>query len=667
MDKKLHPIQLKILNYLSMQKGPVSAQFLANSLGVSSKTIRNYLNNLISVINPSDFIIESKTGQGYKLIIYNQHNFSEFIKKNMLCNPLNTLTSVQNERIHFIIRHLLSSETYTKIEELEDLLYVNRMTVKQALNSAKEILEKFQLEIVTKSRHGIKIKGSEHDIRLCINYEFGHYFKRTLSLSRAELYGELYDFDKDVQLLIENTICYYQKLLANFNLSSFSISTIARIIQISAVRNKKGNCLTYSEAIKDGFANKNINYAAQTILNKCAKILQYDFINEDVIFFTICLSGFNVILSKDNMHISDYRENMNMAFELVQYLEKINDFNYIGKDIKLIDDVALYLNSLIVRSKYHIYTTQFDYEVNSDCSLMSRKLAMQAFAYLHEKYGVVINKAEIEYLAMIIHPVFGRFPTIINKVKACCVSNVDKRIGKGIAGRLMRNFEHYIEQVDLLDLYELKEKDLNEYDILFTSYTLDKLNFLPKHITVFQLDIFWGDIIKRNIRFFLVNKVLMKNYQLRQYFQPKWLFKDVTIKKGEKFIDVMCRYLKDDLTEPEIFKQDLYDCETIMESKPRDNVVFLSGMKSHTDTITIAIFILKHPISWNQSLQKAQILVYWDRGRVPHESRCFENAYIPHLLSEVFRSRLVINELIKNPNYEQVINRMEEYFQNYLT
>lgn len=46
MKEKLLPIQIQLLDRLNRTKEPVSSQFLANSLGVSSKTIRKNLSQL---------------------------------------------------------------------------------------------------------------------------------------------------------------------------------------------------------------------------------------------------------------------------------------------------------------------------------------------------------------------------------------------------------------------------------------------------------------------------------------------------------------------------------------------------------------------------------------------------------------------------------------------
>ena len=65
--EKLLPIQIQLLDRLSRIKEPVSSQFLANSLGVSSKTIRKNLNQLNEVLSENGAVIESKTGSGYWL------------------------------------------------------------------------------------------------------------------------------------------------------------------------------------------------------------------------------------------------------------------------------------------------------------------------------------------------------------------------------------------------------------------------------------------------------------------------------------------------------------------------------------------------------------------------------------------------------------------------
>ena len=95
-----------------------------------------------------------------------------------------------------------------------------------------------------------------------------------------------------------------------------------------------------------------------------------------------------------------FLESKDIAFDLVQHLAQTNQFSSINKDIKLVDDIALHLDGLFTRSRYHLRTTQFASEVQVESSLMSRKMAMQAMVYLHEKYEIEISAEEITRLAL---------------------------------------------------------------------------------------------------------------------------------------------------------------------------------------------------------------------------------------------------------------------------
>ena len=607
-------------------------------------------------------MITSKTGSGYWLIVEDRERFEQFMQNASARPAQHILNPIQVDRAHFIIRTLLCRQDYTRIEELEDLLFMNLTSVKQILNRAREILKLFDLKIVSKSRHGMKISGREHDIRLCLNYEYGNYSTTSLKLAQPEEYGRLYRFDPQVQQRIELIIRSLQEMFISYNLSVSSLASLSRLILISAVRSQNGHPLDYPESTIIRFTNRNSYYVAKLVLNQCAELLQCSFIREDIILLAIGFVGFRIALSPDEMFRDGFLESKDIAFDLVQHLAQTNQFSSINKDIKLVDDIALHLDGLFTRSRYHLRTTQFASEVQVESSLMSRKMAMQAMVYLHEKYEIEISAEEITRLALVIHPVFGRFPWKFKKIRACCVSNIDKSVGRGLTERLMRNFGRFIEQIDVLELYELKDADLSVYEMLFTSYNPEELTFLPKSLTVFQLDLFFDESTKRKIRSLFVNGNHQSNFKIRSDLRPQHIFTGMDVSSEDACLEMIGESLESVLLDsPQALKEDLQTCEEIMASQPRDNVVILSGLHSHTANVTLSVFVLKRPIPWNHSLLKAQIIVYWDRGQVAKDAERFENEYVPHLLETVFHDRLVIDELVKNPDYEHLMDVILEY------
>lgn len=105
MKEKLLPIQNQLLDRLNRTKEPVSSQFLANSLGVSSKTIRKNLNQLNGYLAGQGARIASKTGSGYRLIVEDPETFERFMQKNTMRSSQLILNPVQVDRAHLIIRH----------------------------------------------------------------------------------------------------------------------------------------------------------------------------------------------------------------------------------------------------------------------------------------------------------------------------------------------------------------------------------------------------------------------------------------------------------------------------------------------------------------------------------------------------------------------------------
>lgn len=660
MKNQLSIIQIKLIESLLSTNEPVSSQFLANSLGCSSKTVRNNLNELNLHLEKNGAKIYSKTGTGYWITVTDQKKFNQLSHPELSVIPRQIINPVAVDRSNLIVRHLLCSKSYVKVEELENLLFMNRTSVKQSLARAKRFLQQFDLKIVSKNRYGLKIIGNEHDIRLCLNYEYGNFKTTSMRLFEQEEYEKIYQFDKLILDKIEAIICEYQKTYISYNLSSYSVSYLARLIMISSIRNKQGNDLKYPESTIIQYTNRNSYYVSKMILGQCAELLDVQFTREDVILLAIGFVSFRIALSSDEMYRDGFLESKDIAFELLHYLGIKNQFSSINKDIKLADDIALHLDGLFTRSKFHFKTSQFITDAPVSVSLMSRKLALQCLVYLNQKYGIWIQEEEVIRLAMIIHPVFGRYPSRFKTAKACVVSKVDKSVAQGTAERLMRNFSRFIEQIDVVEFYELKEKDLSGYSFLFTDYSENQLNFIPEWIRVFHVDLFLNEATKEKIRYNLVNDMSEKEFCFAFFLKKSNVFYGVDCSSKEECIQIMSELIQDQFDQPDFLKIDLELCEKLIQSHPKDNVVILSGLENHTKSINISIFVLKRPIQWGKSTCKAQVIIYWDRGSLKEDALQFETEFIPHILENVFYNRQVIDVLLKESNYEKIIEAMKK-------
>lgn len=657
MYEKLNRMQFLLLKRLMEIKEPVSSQFLANSQGISSKTIRKNLKELKEILQGHGAELTSKTGFGFWLVIFDEEKFNQFLQENASESQGHHNKSVNVDRSHQIVRYLLSKNDLTRIEELDDLLYLNRTSVKQNLNRAKSILKHFDLRLTSKKRGGYKIVGSEHNLRVCINYESNI----QLLGESQENFTQIYHVEKTVLSTIEKIIARLQNTYMSYNLSAYNISWLARLIVISAIRNKQDNKLDYDDEVVIQYTNRNSYYVAKQVLSECETVLQCRFFKADIILLAIGFIGFRIAMSPKESFNDDFLESRDIAFDVVQELARLNNFRYINKDLKLIEVIALHLEGLFTRSKYHFRTTQFA-QLNLPPSLMARKLAFQALVYLNEKYATVINEEELNRLAMIIRPFFGRYPWMVKKVKACVIPMIDKAEGKGLAERLMRNFQNYFSQMDILELYEWESSALDTYEIVFTSYPLKMLPPLSKGTIVIHVDMYFNEEEKQRILKILANN----NYDqgglsFADMLRSEYVFSDIQAGNMEQCLDcIEAELIKKGVVYPSGLSEDLKFCENCIPSTPKDNVLILTGIKSHAPQPIISIFILKRPILWKSSNKKAQIVIYWDCGSEMVSSRFFENEFVPHLIEGVFYNQQIIDGLLKKPDYNTILEIMSK-------
>ena len=277
-------IQLKIIKLLLNNHEYLSSNYLSSSLGISSKKVRKILLDIEESLKEYGAQIDCKVGGGYLLKISDNTKFDDFLE---MINFYETkpILSPNTCRAHFIVRYLLCNEDYTKIEDLEKILFLNRTTIAMDYNEAKNILAEFGISIETKGRKGIKIIGTEHDIRTCLNYERFFYIHANLNIEEA--YGDVYCPNRDLLKRLETIVINYQDSYSKTNLSDNSVTELANSLYIASKRIKLHHCLDYDEDTQERFLSRNSFYTAKIICENAKKVLKCAFSNNDCIFVTI--------------------------------------------------------------------------------------------------------------------------------------------------------------------------------------------------------------------------------------------------------------------------------------------------------------------------------------------------------------------------------------------
>lgn len=147
----------KLIEILKQQTGPVSAADLAIQMGVSLRSVKNYVSELNSS-ESSKVIVSSR--QGYRLAPGYQAELSY---------QTENIPQTYLERAYYLIKKVLIQHELPNVFDLCDELYISYSTFKQNLSKMNQTFEIFHVHFVCRENHFL-IEGKEKDKRRLASY-----------------------------------------------------------------------------------------------------------------------------------------------------------------------------------------------------------------------------------------------------------------------------------------------------------------------------------------------------------------------------------------------------------------------------------------------------------------------------------------------------------------
>ena len=130
---------------------------LQSLLSISDRTIRNDIQEINSILSAYGAMVKLKRNYGYYIEVSDDKKYSEF---------LNTST----DRIKYILTVLLTSDDYISLDDLSETVFISKNTLNKYIKTIKDIITGYDLEYITKPSLGVKIIGSEEQIRKLYAY-----------------------------------------------------------------------------------------------------------------------------------------------------------------------------------------------------------------------------------------------------------------------------------------------------------------------------------------------------------------------------------------------------------------------------------------------------------------------------------------------------------------
>jgi lichenan operon transcriptional antiterminator len=434
---------------LTRKKPYCSLDYLAETIGVSTRSIRNYIKQLNSDLE-SIASLENEKGKGFALHIENEALFQEIIEK---IHSEKTMLDSPQRRIAFIIDRLINDEGTNTLDELAFDMNLSRSTLINELKRASVVLETYNLFIQGKQNTGMFLSGNELGIRFFILDNIYDY-----------LYSG-YPLDEDIKKeIIKIAHQHDLEVTTQTRLMHFIIMMLDRLL--------KNHPLEEMNEKYYKLLDKKEYQIALEIVSEIQKQLPISIPEPEILFITIPIAGRRT--PTNNRTLAD----VTVTEEIQNLLDTI--IEQVGFDKDIIQENETFFRDLQYHLTFMLNRLMFNVRIKNPLIAEVKEKYPVAFRMseiagrvIENEYSISIPEDELGYLAFY----FGVFIAqtevkgrTLRRVAVVCGT------GRGTAKLVSMQLQRVLTpntEIDLFSEMEVTQELLNQYDMVFSTVKLD--------------------------------------------------------------------------------------------------------------------------------------------------------------------------------------------------
>lgn len=613
----------QIFDYLTLDYDYHTSKEIGEVMELSSKTIRKEINSLNAAINDKGAIIESKPGKGFIFKIKNKDKFKSFLKNDWYKYAYyQEEDGDKNLRYVNILRMFLFSNSYIKQYELAEVFHISESQINKDLPYVREILENYDLDLISKPYYGMKVEASEKNIRLAIKNEIGE---------DPILFDddENRDLFRQIQRIIDKIDFGKDYYMPYVNFKNLVIH-----IYISILRIKQGKYIHFSKDLENNIVDNNEFRIANKIAVELEEKLGIEIPSQELAYITMHLIAKNTI--RDQEKIST--EILELSQGIIDEIYKVSKYDF-RANIDFYFALAIHIGPLINRIKYGFNMKNPILDDIKD-NKIPYLLATIGANVINEKYSCKLSEDEIGYIAL--HVMAAMNNNSLNQKKILIICGSGNSSAQIMKAQLNRKFKENIDSIDTTDLRSLENINMKNYDLIISSVDLNNTYDLP----IVYVDIIFSKVDFDNIKIALDDSRLGKIYDI---------FANSVFIKTDEFTNKL-EVLK-------FIAETIEDKSNIKKEKALNQLKFREELgQTSFDNIAIPhildqvdgdsysiIIILDDPIKWNDKKIK---LVY----SLVIGNKLGDMSLYYDKLGELLSNKKIIEKALKTKNTMEFMN-----------
>lgn len=474
---------LKALFENSHQEIFITSENLAKLTGRSSRTIKADIKNITQILEKYQVAkLQSEKGKGYRLMPLDRVNYEKMFNLIMANNQYFGYQEKSLYQRKLMILKLLLLKFRVSLDELSELLFINKTTLNKDLNEAKLQLGSWNIE-TNSSNKGIEIiKYDELNYRLMIVDLAMEYcypdrdYLPNMDEFNDNLIGEISYFEQ-----IRKRVLNYLRSI-DFVMSEYEVNRIPLYLCVAKKRISSDHCICSSfTEFKD--------YEEYEIAKKLFELGEIKAENEN----ELCSLSTMLFCAKD--YDIDLIDMTNPTIqEFMQESEEIyNNFmantqNYFWSSIFKSDiflqnkqNLIFYLMRVIVNVKFGnskaIKLTHNLEIMNFKSSQIATEITRIILYFIQKKYNKNIYGQNFKFLTYLIDKIMLQLDEIQNKKRLLVCSYFGQSIAKLEADHLVKVFGRYIESIKILNFYEFRKENFDDYDFIICDQNIFVNNY----------------------------------------------------------------------------------------------------------------------------------------------------------------------------------------------
>ena len=624
-------IEKDILKYLvNKQDEYVSSSDIAFALGISSRTVRNYLSTLKSTLTNYGASLDVYHGQGFKIIIEDDKKFKTYMQ-----DEKETVFSNPEARKKYILLRLLTATDYINSYDLADEVCISPSLLRIHIKEISEILEKYHISLVNEKVNGYKVTGDEKNVRLCIVQEC----RNTAILDSYFQQEENANYVNGIKPILEEAM---QKF--NIAISSESIKSLTLHFLIAITRLKAGNEIDIDQNVISQIHVTPEFFAMGYITKKIKEKYGITFTEKEQVYMTMHITGKRRLYGHEHLQVEVTRE-------AIVFINKFLRNIYKATGVDLFDDEELriaLLNHIVpfltrVRTKFIIQQNDLDGIKKS-----------YPFAYELAIYGLEglltqdqISSAEIAYFTLHIALALEKKDSGVNeKLNALVLCKDVESMYMLLTFRLKKELDDYFNSFYFMAIEDYQEHVSEEnYDIILNTTKENITSSIP----VIRLSSRVTDSDVQNIR--NITEKMRVTGALFENFDKDLFIQLSNAKSKEEVLKKMIEVVNSKYPLPSNFYDLVLQREAIDSTEFGKYIAITHSIRLVPDYSFICILKLDKLIHWNKEDVQFVFLI-----NLPDSNKA---KWFLDTITSVFAKEDAIKQASTIHNFEDFIHILE--------